>query len=731
MMKSYFKILIGFLFFSLLLSSCKKGGTADEPEESIGSNTNKEVTLSKSTGLPGEAIELKFNFKLEQERYRAKFGPESIDILRLTDSTGILYIPAIASSDYFIDLQQLGKNIQAPFKILPYSFNTGENAIKDEIWNIVAGLFNDQSMFGNMRQKFEDDLKKMSKEDRNIYLHLYRNLIKQTLKDRELEKFSNFEVNDLAKLAIRENLNLQFLTPANSLTRLAVSNPKLSPDYEALFMKPAIEFSNIMKGIAVWVLGHLIVTEATTYASRIWGPIALIGGTTISIGGALFICGLVDNAMAAVNLLYNYIAIVFTEDLLDTKMQNSDSMFKSSSDIQEQKMDFKIGQGLEQNIAFNFYSFSIKMKDKTRSSLINSLVSAYERVLPSYKKFYAMGNAITSFFQIENTLAKPESLIPQSSNKAARGVRASQIRIENISNSAIQMSHTDGEQGIIFQATGIGTTGKVEFTFDLVFEQSQIGMLAKQRVRATYDDQMNPETLQIVRGNLQFGKPGVTLDSEIAVKLTDALGNPAIGNKVVWKVKDGSGKLQSAESTTDISGVAVNKWTLGSTNQQRVEASFRKADDTYMETTFNALWDLNGTWEASSIYFSEDHKNWKGDWLKQEFNRQKIDYFTMIVEDNNSYIFQDAMTFRDQDNNMKKYVQSTPRSTIYFDTWEQDILVNFQAMGGPGPAILKYLTPTRIQINFAALKGFNTRWHSSKSTIIPYWWNEQIILEKK
>ncbi|WP_099369760.1 Ig-like domain-containing protein [Sphingobacterium sp. 1.A.5] len=720
-----------------LFTTCTKKGLGDDPDGPEGPdgpdkpNSKNEVTISKSSGLPGEAIELKFDFKLEKERYPIKFGTESIEVIRLADSTGVIYIPPVAPKEYFIDLQGVKANLQVPFEVSQYSFSTSESVLKQEIYGLTGGLFSDQTRFKSMQQKFEEGLQKMNQEDRNIYLHVYRNLIKQTLNEQESAKFSNLGFNDIAKIAVRENLNLPLIAKANNMSYLKAFNTMLEDDYEALFMKPAVKYSNIMKGIVIWALGHVIVTEATSIAGRIWGPVAVIAGTTISIGGAIVIMGLIDNAIAAVKLLYSNIAIVFTEDFSDTKMQADRSHTKANTNPPEQKMDFKVGKPLESNIKFNFYSFSILMKDKTQSSILNSMLEIYERVLPPYTKVYSLGDRVLSFFQIKDVFVKPESLIPQSSNSAERNVRSSQIRIENISNTNIQINHKDGAQGIIFEATATGISQKVDFTFDIVFEQPLIGIMAKKHIKATYDGEVKAEALKVYGGNLQFGKPGVELDNEISAKLTDVLGNPAPNYKIKWKIDDGGGRLQRAESTTDENGIATNKWTLGTTSQQRVEASFLTKDGTEVNVIFNALWDLNGTWNAKSIYFTEDHKNWKGDWLKQVFADQKIEYFTMIVENNNTYTFKDAVLGRDLDNNPKVFEKITPSSRLIIGSAEDKIRLNFQALGGSGPAILKYITPNKIQINFDALKGFGTRWHYDRSTTIPYWWTEEIILEKQ
>jgi hypothetical protein len=57
---------------------------------------------------------------------------------------------------------------------------------------------------------------------------------------------------------------------------------------------------------------------------------------------------------------------------------------------------------------------------------------------------------------------------------------------------------------------------------------------------------------------------GTALDSPIRLAVTGSDGNPLAGSVVRWDASDG-GKVSSAETTTDASGIAQVRWTLGTT----------------------------------------------------------------------------------------------------------------------------------------------------------------------
>ena len=89
----------------------------------------------------------------------------------------------------------------------------------------------------------------------------------------------------------------------------------------------------------------------------------------------------------------------------------------------------------------------------------------------------------------------------------------------------------------------------------------------------------SPATLTIVGGSPQTGTVTLPLGQTLRVRVTDDDGEPLGGVEVSWAVTAGQGTLATATSTTDGDGVAVNSWTLGSTEgQQTVTASVSGAN---------------------------------------------------------------------------------------------------------------------------------------------------------
>ncbi|WP_396216291.1 beta strand repeat-containing protein [Gemmatimonas sp.] len=75
-----------------------------------------------------------------------------------------------------------------------------------------------------------------------------------------------------------------------------------------------------------------------------------------------------------------------------------------------------------------------------------------------------------------------------------------------------------------------------------------------------------PAALSIVAGNNQTATVGRTLPIDPAVRITDAFGNPIVGQEVVFEVISGGGSAVVRRPLTDANGTAtVGAWTLGET----------------------------------------------------------------------------------------------------------------------------------------------------------------------
>ena len=72
-----------------------------------------------------------------------------------------------------------------------------------------------------------------------------------------------------------------------------------------------------------------------------------------------------------------------------------------------------------------------------------------------------------------------------------------------------------------------------------------------------------PASITIVSGNAQTGTVGTELPVALTVRVTDSGTRPVTGATVTWTVTGGGGTVTPTTGTTDSSGTASTRWTLG------------------------------------------------------------------------------------------------------------------------------------------------------------------------
>jgi hypothetical protein len=95
-----------------------------------------------------------------------------------------------------------------------------------------------------------------------------------------------------------------------------------------------------------------------------------------------------------------------------------------------------------------------------------------------------------------------------------------------------------------------------------------------------------PNEIRIVSGNGQSGPAGQRLGSDLVVVVLDERDNPIAGATVAWQVRSGGGSVDPATSTTDASGRASARWTLGTApGNNTLEASVSGAGSVTFQAT--------------------------------------------------------------------------------------------------------------------------------------------------
>jgi hypothetical protein len=98
-----------------------------------------------------------------------------------------------------------------------------------------------------------------------------------------------------------------------------------------------------------------------------------------------------------------------------------------------------------------------------------------------------------------------------------------------------------------------------------------------------------PASITIVSGNSQSGSVGAELPAALTVRVTDSGARPVAGATVTWTVTAGGGTVTPNTATTDSSGTADTRWTLGTTaGANRVTATVAGISGVMFEATATA-----------------------------------------------------------------------------------------------------------------------------------------------
>jgi len=83
---------------------------------------------------------------------------------------------------------------------------------------------------------------------------------------------------------------------------------------------------------------------------------------------------------------------------------------------------------------------------------------------------------------------------------------------------------------------------------------------------------MGPLTLSVVSGDNQSGPPGTELPNPLVALVDDSRGHAVRGQIVNFVVVSGGGSVFAGAAITGADGIVQERWTLGASGPQRVEA---------------------------------------------------------------------------------------------------------------------------------------------------------------
>jgi hypothetical protein len=86
------------------------------------------------------------------------------------------------------------------------------------------------------------------------------------------------------------------------------------------------------------------------------------------------------------------------------------------------------------------------------------------------------------------------------------------------------------------------------------------------------DQAVGPLSMSVVSGNNQSAPPGTELPNPIVARVEDSRGHAVRGQVVNFRVVAGGGRVFAGAAITGGDGIAQERWTIGASGPQRVEA---------------------------------------------------------------------------------------------------------------------------------------------------------------
>lgn len=577
--------------WAMLFASCKK---SDKNDDGTPNANLKEVILSKSSGIPGQAIEVTVPNVITSDHYILDVAGTTVFASRTGNHTFLLTIPYLPPGEYKIDLSKIASSTQLTFSIANYTPIADVEAVKETILNYIKSG-SDPIKEAPYIDAFNRELKKVSLDEQKKQLFMARALFEQIEDENELEKFSDINLAmSMSKMqnGISERIN------SNSQSRFASILTK-----EWLFMP-------------IWELGGQMEEVLSKYRRLALSTFMLAAGTAIGLTGAPVI-GLAYVVLAAWHLrnsldvlanleqdIFGVPAIVILEKL--NIKQSSTIQTRTTSIKLADKILLEKNTPLEREVYFKFASISINLETKVKSVFFTEFFSAYRKLIGIYRPLYNGKKRVEDFLGFSYDIPNPDELLAASSTIEEREVEESDFSIENISKSGLILVKKKGEEGVIFTASSEQIKEKVEFTFDIVFKQPKLGTEGRHTINAVYDGRTNPHQVERAGGNNQMGVFGKKLKDKLQVKVTDKEGIPMENVQVIWTTSSTSGTLNNVENKTNILGIATAEWTLGTSGKQEVTVIVNNLegkpviDAPLVFTAMNVS--IIGNWKATELY---------------------------------------------------------------------------------------------------------------------------------
>lgn len=441
---------------ALLTFSC--GKKADEPAPET--DSDKVVTMDKSSGVPGELLQFTTSFALEKETVTVKFGSVNAELGKINDTLAVMRVPVLPAGKVALDFSAAGVVTPLQFTINAYTPVDNPDQVKEALNQSVQRIIADLATTNN------------SAEVQTL------NVIFATF-NQEYAKLSDTEKKNIA-LQIRqmqkemEETRVQAGRIASQLRNPIFTNEMSDDKYKASM--DAVIWNMLKMTDAGGVAANLFIAPDLS-ASKLLSIVAA------GITAAYFweTIGILKEVVSAVKINTGLNALVDISDESEQYGLRTGGNFKDP----EGKLVLVNKKARSFRVLSNFRAVS-SGDAGSENPLFSSFANAVIKLKGAYDKLAAAVNKYSSWF-ISAPLFPPfEGSLPGSPIAARYATKANLLSISNVSDTAIKLSVGKGDTTLSFTAQSASVKEDKAFTFDLTYTNTTLGVSHTKKVTATF-----------------------------------------------------------------------------------------------------------------------------------------------------------------------------------------------------------------------------------------------------
>ncbi|MES2808855.1 MAG: hypothetical protein V4619_09540 [Bacteroidota bacterium] len=456
-------LLLTTAFVLLFTGSCKKGSNngTDTPAP-----TTKQITLDKTSALPGDLVILTSTTSLDKDTWQIKIGSKTATVVKSADKIAYFSVPYIPAGTQTVDLSSMGIT-----------------AAKSITINAYTPIANPQVEVNKFKAQLDTAKALANKPQLASY--------KSALNDFEKAFEESYAaLNDEEKKELAFIMSRQAAAEAEAELKLANTSPTFN--------------TNALK---TFDAGDLIVDKGRSYAFTVKKCIAsgvvsiallmlpeptFVSKAAAAISGTYSIVKLLK-ALDLIDEITNMIGIEFSVDQLNniTKQQNVDKVKVNSLNPYATNASFTFSKSLPAascQVMATYASISVSQKTNLAGQLAaiftdtDNLQDIYNR----FKTSVAFAKKYIPKLPEMSAFVYPIPTAPKQTNLQI--APAANFSIENVSNNKIKVAITSSGEKITLRTTTTDSIKtNIDFTFDLVYKNAKFGTTLRKTITANYN----------------------------------------------------------------------------------------------------------------------------------------------------------------------------------------------------------------------------------------------------